>query len=133
LPHLPPSFRQRTLALVLGVLVLIPTVLGAPAMAAAAEVLQVRDATLLQVGDSNRSYSVELACVAVEPGERDAAIAWLREQLPRRSRVNLRPIGNHDGILLARVQKLGDANDLGSGLITAGLASPTPLANGCPA
>jgi hypothetical protein len=133
LPHLPPSFRRRTLALVLGVLVLIPTVLGAPAMAAAAEVLQVRDATLLQVGDSNRSYSVELACVAVEPGERDGAIAWLREQLPRRSRVNLRPIGNHDGILLARVQKLGDANDLGSGLITAGLASPTPLANGCPA
>jgi hypothetical protein len=133
LPHLPPSFRRRTLAIVLGVLVLIPTVLGAPAMAAAAEVLQVRDATLLQVGDSNRSYSVELACVAVEPGERDAAIAWLREQLPRRSRVNLRPIGNHDGILLARVQKLGDANDLGSGLITAGLASPTPLANGCPA
>ena len=101
-------------------------------MAAAAEVLQVRTATLLQVGDSNRSYSVQLACVAVEPDQQQPAIDWLRQQLPRRSRVNLRPIGNHDGILLARVQKLGDATDLGSGLIKAGLASPTPLANGCP-
>ena len=101
-------------------------------MAAAAEVLQVRTATLLQVGDSNRSYSVELACVAVEPDQQQPAIDWLRQQLPRRSRVNLRPIGNHDGVLLARVQKLGDATDLGSGLIEAGLASPTPLANGCP-
>ena len=128
-----PSYRRRALALALGLALLLPALLGAPALAAAAEVLQVRTATLLQVGDSNRSYSVELACVAVEPDQQQPAIDWLRQQLPRRSRVNLRPIGNHDGILLARVQKLGDANDLASGLITAGLASPTPLANGCPA
>ena len=106
--------------------------LAVPHPVAAAEVRQVRQATLLQVGDSNRSYSVELACVAVEPDQQQPAIDWLRQQLPRRSRVNLRPIGNHDGVLLARVQKLGDATDLGSGLIEAGLASPTPLANGCP-
>ena len=100
-------------------------------MAAAAEVLQVRTATLLQVGDSNRSYSVELACVAVAADQQQPAIDWLRQQLPRRSRVNLRPIGNHDGVLLARVQKLGEAQDLGSGLIAAGLASPIDAANGC--
>lgn len=95
-------------------------------MAAAAEVLQVRNATLLQVGDSNRSYSVELACLAVEPDQQQPAIDWLRQQLPRRSRVNLRPMGNHDGILLARVQKLGTETDISSGLISAGLASLPP-------
>ena len=102
-----------------------------PATANAAEVLQVRSGSLLLVGDHNRSYSVELACLAVEPEQQPAAIDWLRRQLPRRSRVNLRPIGNHDGILLARVQKLVDRSDLASGLIAAGLASPIHDANGC--
>jgi cell division inhibitor SulA len=93
-----------------------------PAAADAAEVLQVRTSTLLQVGDSNRNYSVELACVAVSTDQEQPAVGWLRQQLPRRSRVNLRPMGTRDGVLLARVQKLGDANDLSSGLIAAGLA-----------
>ena len=38
-----------------------------PFQAFAAEVLQVRSATLLQVGDRNRNYSVQLACVQVDP------------------------------------------------------------------
>ncbi len=102
----------------------------APGAAAAAEVLQVRSPSLLQVGDSNRSYTVELACMAPIEGERDQALAWLRQQLPRRTRVNLRPIGNHDGILVARVQKLGAPDDVSRGLITAGFAEPLsePLA-----
>ena len=107
------------------------SVLGlVPGAAAAAEVLQVRSPSLLQVGDSNRSYTVELACMAPIEGERDHALAWLRQQLPRRSRVNLRPIGNHDGILVARVQKLGASEDVSHGLIAAGFADPLtePLA-----
>jgi hypothetical protein len=104
-----------------------------PGAAAAAEVLQVRNATLLQVGDSNRSYTVELACIQVAPEQEQQAVAWLRQQLPRRTRVNLRPLGSHDGILLARVQKLGEASDLGTGLIAAGVATtPDPLTTNCP-
>jgi len=94
--------------------------LGA-AGAQAAEVLQVRSGTLLQVGDHNRTYTVELD---------EAAAAWLRQQLPRRTRVNLRPLGNREGTLLARVQRLegggNAATDLGDGLISAGLASALP-------
>lgn len=106
-------------------LILSLAVLGfAPGTAAAAEVLQVRGPGLLQVGDGNRSYAVELACIAPIESQREQALAWLRLQLPRRSRVNLRPIGNHDGILLARVQKLGAAEDVSSGLIAAGFADP---------
>ena len=121
-----PTLRSRILPLLLGAILLL-----APGAASAAEVLQVRSATLLQVGDSNRSYGVELACVVVNADQQQPAIAWLRQQLPRRSRVNLRPIGNHDGILLAKVQKLGASQDLGSGLVAAGLASPIADANGC--
>jgi cell division inhibitor SulA len=87
-------------------------------------VLQVRSASLLLVGDSNRTYTVELACMAPLTGEQEQAVLWLRQQLPRRSRVNLRPIGNRDGILLARVQKLGASADVSRGLIAAGFAEP---------
>jgi endonuclease YncB( thermonuclease family) len=101
------------------------------ARAEAAEVLQVRSGTLLQVGDHNRTYTVELACVAIPEGGNPAATEWLRAALPRRTKVNLRPVGNDGGTLVARVQRLGSADaasgwDLGAGLIAAGLASPKP-------
>ena len=107
---------MRWFAAVLAVL------LWCPGVAAAAEVLQVRGATLLQLGDQNRSYTVELACIAVPEAQQDQALGWLRQAVPRHSRVNLRPMGQNQGVLLARVQKIGAADDLGSGLIAAGLA-----------
>jgi hypothetical protein len=99
-----------------------------PAASDAAEVLQVRSGTLLQVGDQNRSYSVELACLSLPADGDAAAVAWLRHELPRRTRVNLRPISSHDGTLVARVQPLGNpaGPDLSAGLIAAGLAAPLP-------
>ena len=87
-----------------------------PAQALAAEVLQVRSATLLQVGDRNRTYSVQLACVQVEPEDEQQAQDWMRRALPRRRRVNLRPEGSADGVLLARVTPIGNDLDLGAAL-----------------
>ena len=102
-----------------------------PGAALAAEVLQVRGATLLQLGDQNRSYTVQLACVEVAEAQQVEAVAWLRQAVPRHTRVNLRPMGQNQGVLLARVQPLApvrgstnQAADLGSGLIAAGLAQP---------
>ena len=90
---------------------------------AAAEVLQVRSSSLLQVGDHNRTYTVELACAAVDPSREAEAISWLRTQVPRRRRVNLRPVGTRDGQLLARVTPIGQALDLSSGLVAESLAA----------
>ncbi|MBD2421999.1 hypothetical protein [Cyanobium sp. FACHB-13342] len=115
---------MRWFAAVLAVL------LWCPGVAAAAEVLQVRGATLLQLGDQNRSYTVELACIAVPEAQQDQALAWLRQAVPRHSRVNLRPMGQNQGVLLARVQKIGAADDLGAGLIAAGLAQTDLTAPG---
>ena len=116
-----------------------------PAPANAAEVLQVRDSHLLQVGDRNRNYTVELVCYTVDPQREEAATAWLRQQLPRRTRINLRPMGDHEGRLQARVNRLetrpDTPADLGEGLIAAGLArasdcsrttEPSPTAAGTP-
>lgn len=120
--------HRLLLALLVGA-VLLPALLLAPAgSAGAAEVLQVRGATLLQVGDSNRSYAVMLACVGVDPALESMASEWLRRQAPRGTRVNLRPVGQRAGVLLARVRTREErghpATDLGAALVAEGLAAP---------
>lgn len=120
--------------LVAAALLLVILVVGGPSVEAA-EVLQVRSATLLQIGDRNRSYPVRLACVTVAAEDQEQAQQWLRARLPRQTRVNLRPIGAENGTLVARVTPLSRAGlppagsdpigvDLSAGLIAAQLASP---------
>ena len=103
------------------VLLLVAMVVVTP-QALAAEVLQVRSSSLLQIGDRNRTYTVQLACLEVAPDDEQAAVSFLRQALPRRQRVNLRPEGALDGTLLARVTPLGEVRDLSTALADAGLA-----------
>jgi len=107
---------------VIGLVALLVALLILPLGAGAAEILQVRGADLLQLGDQNRSYTVQLACIAVSPEHENEAIAWLRQAAPRHTKVNLRPMGQNQGVLLAMVTPLATAADLGSGLVAAGLA-----------
>ncbi|NBO27777.1 MAG: nuclease [Synechococcaceae bacterium WBA_2_066] len=100
----------------LALLLLISGLLLAPVKLSAAEVLQVREADLLLIGDQNRTYSVRLACADIIQGQEQNSIAFLRKQLPRRQKVNLMPMGSKDGLLLARVRPLGSSQDL-SGLL----------------
>ena len=94
-----------------------------PMQSMAAEVLQVRSSTLLQIGDRNRNYSVRLACIAVDPVNEAAAVDLLKKAVPRRKRVNLRPEGNEEGVLIARVTPLDADQDLGVSLVANGLAT----------
>ena len=110
-------------AAVLAALVLLPKI------ASAAEVLQVREADLLLIGDHNRTYSVRLACVNPRPGQEAAAVSFLRKQLPRRQRVNLMPMGSRDGLLLAKVRPLGSGLDLSTQLLEAQLMDPSSACN----
>lgn len=115
--------RRQTLTLLGALLALM---LLWPGSAAAAEVFQVRNGTLLQVGDGNRSYAVELACMELVADHEGEAAVWLRQALPRRTKVNLRPMGQRDGTLLAQVTLLSSGADVASGLIDAGLAQAQP-------
>ncbi len=89
----------------------------------AAEILQVRSSTKLQIGDRNRSYTVKLACVEVPPDNELSAIRWLKSNLQRRERINLKPEGVTDGMLLARVIQIDNKIDLGESLSQQGLAT----------
>ena len=124
-----PNRQWRIWKPLAAIVLLTLSLLGPASNAGAAEVLQVRSGRVLQVGDQNRSYSIELACL--KPiGESDAEAAqWLRQQLPRRTRVNLRPQGQRDGTMIARVAPLSGplaGTDLSDQLIAAGLASGLP-------
>ncbi len=104
-------------------LILLVVMVTSPLQSMAAEVLQVRSSTLLQIGDRNRNYSVRLACIAVDPVNEEAAVDLLKKAVPRRKRVNLRPEGNEDGVLIARVTPLDADQDLGVSLVSNGLAT----------
>jgi endonuclease YncB( thermonuclease family) len=98
--------------------------------AAAAEVLQVPSPTVVIVGDRNRSYAVELACVAIPPGQQQEALNWLKQALPRHSAVNLRPTASKDGQLKAHLSTLTTKSepglDVGAAMVAAGLATALP-------
>ncbi len=93
----------------------------------AAEVLQVRSSSLIQIGDQNRSYTIKLSCIASFPEKEEDAKKFLKSLLPRGQRVNLRPEGANDGILIANVSKLGSSDDLTEELIKAGFGKSTCL------
>lgn len=109
-------------------LLLLAALVALPAAARAAEVLQVSGADRLIIGDRNRVTVVVLGCMAVEDGSDLQAQAWLRQRLPRHSRVNLRPLGERHDQLVALVTPVASAEavDLSAGLVAAGLAHATP-------
>ena len=98
----------------------------------AAEILSVRSATLLQIGDQNRSYGIELACLSVPDSNQQKAVDWLHKHGPRGTKVNLRPIREQEGRLVAQVRVLRTGEDLGEAMVTEGLASPIPCGDGLP-
>jgi hypothetical protein len=122
-PFLPRLCSGALIRVCSSLLILLVVMLASPLPSMAAEVLQVRSSTLLQIGDRNRNYSVRLACVAVDPANEQAAVDLLKKAVPRRKRVNLRPEGNEDGVLIARVTPLDADQDLGLSLVTTGLAT----------
>ena len=88
----------------------------------AAEVLQVRSSRVLQIGDQNRNYTVEIACIDVDSKMEYDARTWLRSKLPRKTRVNLRPLSAENGVLVARVLPIGSTDDISKEMIAKGLA-----------
>jgi hypothetical protein len=133
-PSVLSKLRRQTLipsllSTALAALLLLPAFFfSGVAPVSAAEVLQVSGPDRLLIGDRNRTSMVRLGCMTVTPGSEAAAQAWLRLRLPRRSRVNLRPLAETDNeILVARVSGLDrETGDLADGLVAAGLASPLP-------
>ncbi len=88
----------------------------------AAEILQVSSSSILLIGDSNRTYTVKIACAEISPELEEKSVDWLKKQLPRHTKVNLRPRGSVDGILVAKIIPIDSNIDLTENYINEGLA-----------
>ena len=88
----------------------------------AAEILQVSSSSVLLIGDNNRTYTVKIACTEISPDLEEKSVIWLKKQLPRHTKVNLKPKGSLDGMLVAKVIPLNSNNDINEKYIKAGLA-----------
>ena len=89
----------------------------------AAEILQVSSSSVLLIGDNNRTYTVKIACTKITPDLEEISLNWLRKELPRHTKVNLRPKGYVDGLLVAKVIPFNSNKDITEKYINAGLAT----------
>ena len=88
----------------------------------AAEIVQVTSSSVLLIGDHNRTYTVKLACVEINPLLEQKSLDWLKKELPRHTKVNLKPKGSIDGALIARIIPFNSNIDLTDKYINEGLA-----------
>ena len=89
----------------------------------AAEILQVSSSSVLLIGDHNRTYTVKLACTEINPDLEEKSVNWLKKQLPRHTKVNLKPKGSVDGVLVAKVIPFDSNIDISEEYINEGLAT----------
>ena len=89
----------------------------------AAEILQVTSSSVLLIGDHNRTYTVKLACTEITPDLEEKSLKWLKKQLPRHTKVNLKPKGSVDGVLIAKVIPFDSNIDITEKYINEGLAT----------
>ena len=89
----------------------------------AAEILQVSSSSVLLIGDHNRTYTVKLACTEISPDLEEESVKWLKKQLPRHTKVNLKPKGSVDGVLVAKVIPFNSNIDITEKYINEGLAT----------
>ena len=88
----------------------------------AAEVLQVSSSSILLIGDNNRTYTVKIACTEISPDLEERSVQWLKKELPRHTKVNLKPKGSVDGMLVAKVIPFNSDIDITEKYINEGLA-----------
>tara|TARA_Y100001968_G_C18956456_1_gene525620 strand:- start:183 stop:530 length:348 start_codon:yes stop_codon:yes gene_type:complete len=89
----------------------------------AAEILQVSSSSVLLIGDNNRTYKVKIACTEISPDLEEVSVNWLRKELPRHTKVNLKPKGYVDGLLVARVIPFNTKIDITEKYINKGLST----------
>ncbi len=105
------------------IFILLICIFGFVFKAYAAEILQVSSSSVLLIGDNNRTYTVKIACTEISTDFEERSVNWLKKQLPRHTKVNLKPQGTVDGILIAKVIPINSNIDITERYINEGLAT----------
>ena len=108
------------------IFILLAAFLSFLAKVGAAEVLQVSSSSILLIGDNNRTYTVKIACTEISPDLEERSVQWLKKELPRHTKVNLKPKGSINDMLVAKIIPFNSDIDITEKYINEGLAM-----NGC--
>ncbi len=92
-----------------------------PSNVFSAEVLQIKNSSVLEIGDNNRNYEIKIACIHIFPSKEEEAINLLKKELPRKSRINFFPKGSEDGALIANLVSLKTNQDIAKLMSDSGL------------
>ena len=93
-----------------------------PVNAYSAEILQINNSKNVLVGDQNRNLTIRLSCVDVNDNDELKAIALLKKEFPRGSKVKIKPFGIKDNVLIAKVFNLRGNKEMSELLISKKLA-----------
>ncbi len=105
-----------------GIFIFLISIFGFFTKVESAEILQVSSSSILLIGDNNRTYTVKIACTEIEPKLEEKSYDWLKKQLPRHTRVNLKPKGYVNGVLVANVIPINSDTGITDKYINEGLA-----------
>ena len=96
-----------------------------PVQTYSAEILQINSSRSIEVGDQNRTLSLELFCVDINDNDEQIAINLLKKEFPRGSKVKIKPIGFKETILIAKVFNIDETQGMSELLIERNLAKET--------
>ncbi len=92
-----------------------------PFQAFSAEILQINSSKTVLVGDQNRNLTIRLSCVDVNDNDELKAMALLKKDFPRGSKVKIKPFGYKDNLLIAKVFNINGTKEMSDLLIAKNL------------
>ena len=90
------------------VLFLLSVLIFKPNVSSSAEILQINSSSNIEIGDQNRNLSINLFCIDVDYKDEIAAIALLKKNFPRGTKVKLKFFGKNNDNFLAKVYSLNN-------------------------
>tara|TARA_B100001996_G_scaffold219006_1_gene168386 strand:- start:27 stop:377 length:351 start_codon:yes stop_codon:yes gene_type:complete len=86
-----------------------------------AEILQINSSKSVLLGDQNRNLTIRLSCVDVNDNDELQAIALLKKEFPRGSKVKIKPFGFKENVLIAKVFNINGTKEMSELLIAKNL------------
>ena len=89
-----------------------------PVIVNSAEILQIKSANTILVGDQNRNLTIGLFCVDVNENDELEATNLLKSEFPRGSKVKIKPFGFKENVLLAKVFNIKGTKEMTALLVS---------------
>ena len=105
------------------ILIIVCLIFLSPVIVNSAEILQIKSSNTILVGDQNRNLTIGLFCVDVNENEERKATNLLKSEVPRGSKVKIKPFGFKENVLLAKVFNIRGSKEMTELLVAKNLSS----------